>query len=168
MKNSFIPRNLISCLNPSLFQTDHGSQKCLAHAVSMLQHMIPICNMVKPVKSRAGCNSVTFWCITVCSTKGHNVPQGETVGSNQIKSNQIKSIFICTHSLAKWKWQHSLKILKVKIRVLAAWNNHRGLAEPGSQLISALDRNRTQVGKKTEAQIGRGKTLFLCYEGSLK
>ena len=43
-----------------------------------------------------------------------------------------------------------MKILKVKIRILAVWND-RGLAEPGSHLTSALNR-----------------TLFLCYEGSLK
>ena len=36
-----------------------------------------------------------------------------------------QSILICTPSLAKGKLQSSLKILKVKIRVLAAWNNHR-------------------------------------------
>ena len=32
-----------------------------------------------------------------------------------------------------------MKILKVKIRVPAALNNHRGLVEPGSQLTSALN-----------------------------
>ena len=36
-----------------------------------------------------------------------------------------------------------MKILKVNIRVLAARNNHRpGLAEPGSQLTRALNRNK--------------------------
>ena len=51
-----------------------------------------------------------------------------------------------------------MKILKVKIRVLAAWNNHgqelaMGLAEPGSKLTSALKRIELRVSKKTEAQM---------------
>ena len=36
-----------------------------------------------------------------------------------------------------------MKILKVKIRLLAASNNHMGLVEPGSQLTSALPCNLT-------------------------
>jgi len=45
-----------------------------------------------------------------------------------------------------------MKILQVKIRVLADWNNRRGYkAEPGSQLTSALNRNKLKVNEKTEA-----------------
>ena len=49
--------------------------------------------------------------------------------------------------------------------------------KPGSQLTSALNKIKLQVSKKTEAQLytqkeerkkgRRGKTLSLCYEGSL-
>ena len=47
-----------------------------------------------------------------------------------------------------------MKIIKVKVRVLAAWNNYRGcLAEWGSQLTSALKWNKIQAHKKTEAQM---------------
>ena len=49
-----------------------------------------------------------------------------------------------------------MKILKVKIRVLAAWNKH------GQELAQA------QMHTYTEKKKRRGKTLFLSYEGSLK
>jgi len=38
--------------------------------------------------------------------------------------DNLQSLFVLT--LAKEKITLSMKILKVKIRVLAAWNNHRG------------------------------------------
>ena len=48
---------------------------------------------------------------------------------------------------------------------------------PGSQLTSALNKIRIQVGKKFEAQVRvhthahtqkENETVFICYEGSLK
>ena len=72
-----------------------------------------------------------------------------------------------------------MKILKVKVRVLAAWNiKPWGLVKPGSQLTSALNKIKLQVsaqedwGTKYNANIKgkekkgwRGKMLFLYYEG---
>ena len=57
-----------------------------------------------------------------------------------------------THSLLlKNKFITTMKILKVKVRVLAAWNiKPWGLVKPGSQLTSALNKIKLQVSAQED------------------